>query len=624
VNIHADALVLLETLPDTLPEAGCVAAWSLRDVPANVDSVPALVDQAAVRLRDEYITWIHDLGAYEVRGRDVRTRLALTPDLSFWWMTLVAEKEPLRSPGIYKVFKLRTLELLYHQRGCRGVVYVGNDRVLAKVLRRWCSRLGHPYSQAASRIGSRRTANARGPSHISERFPYVCQAAWYLGRTWFGRIRRARRAAAIPSGSGAPRATIVTFFPNVDLERTRGGRFWSRYWERLHELLDESQQPIDWLWLYVSSPQVSFDDTLVMLETCNQKGRGQYRYLLFDQFIRPAVLVHAAAIYVRVVFAALRLGPAKRAFRFPGSDLDFFPMMSHEWRSSLFGLAAAQGALQIAGFDEVAEQLPGGPWMLFLWENQPWELALMTAWRRKHAGRIIGAQHSALGSLDLRSFGDPRDLSAGVPVRRPAPDLLAVNGSGARDLLTSYRPANHIVVAEALRYLQLRTVPPANADGKPPMLLVLTGYKQSETVYQLRLLSDAAQLGALDRFARVVIKPHPVCPIEPLIRPGCFARPPEIATTAVTALWPEAHVVFAANSTAAAVEASYVGLPVAVCAAADEMNLSPAFGQLNVPVVGTAAELAEFLRHPTVAVCPRDYFLLDDALPRWRELLSVS
>jgi len=363
---------------------------------------------------------------------------------------------------------------------------------------------------------------------------------------------------------------------------------------------------------------------LTMLGSCNRSGAGRHRYFLFDRFLRPAVFARAVRLYVRVAAAAIRLGPAKRAFRLRGSDIDFFPMLAHEWRASFFGVAAADGALLVSGFAEIAARLPGGRWMLFVWENQPWELALISAWRRNHRERIVGAQHSALGGLDLRSFADPRDLSAAAPLRRPTPDMLAVNGSGARDLLQTHPPAENIVVAEALRYLGLQRVRPGAANGAPRTLLVVTGYKRSETAYQLRLLAEAARLGALDKFSRVMIKPHPFCSIDSLLRAESFREAPEITNAAIASLWPEAHAVFAANSTAAAVEASYVGLPVAICAPADEMNLSPAFGQLNVPVVGTAGELAEFLRDPTPAECRRDFFLLDDALPRWRALLSQS
>lgn len=614
----AGALVLLDAIPDTLPAGRCIAAWSEREVPATVQSIPVLVERQAARLRDEYIAWTHDLGAFTVRGRDLRSRLAVSPDLSFWWMTLLAEKEPLRSPGIYRVLKLRAVELLYHDTGCRGIVYAGGDDVLAATLRRWCESLGEPFTHV------RHGSGAEKPRRLPERFPHVMQAGWHLLRAWMSRIRLARRTAAVTAADGTPRATIVTFFPNVDLQRAREGRFWSRYWEQLHDLIDQRQDTVDWVWLYASSPQASFAETLAILDRCNRGGNGRYRYFLLEQFVRPAVLLRALRVYCRVAVAALRFGPAKRAFHFRGSQVDFFPMLAHEWRSSFFGVAAAEGSLLVAGFEEVSARLPGGRWLLFVWENQPWELALVAAWRRFHREKIIGAQHSALGGLDLRSFADQRDLSAAGPGRRPTPDLLVVNGSGTRDLLERHPPAEQIVVGEALRYLELQRARPAGRNGAPRTLLVVGGYKRSETAYQLRLLAEAARLGALDAFSRVVIKPHPFCPIESLLQADAFRVPPEVTEAPIISLWSEAHAVFTANSTAAAVEACYVGLPVAVCAPADEMNLSPAFGQLDVPVVGTAPELVAFLRDPTPANCRRDYFLLDDALPRWRQLLSQS
>src|SRR4051812_2645283 len=179
----------------------CIASWSTRDVPASVQSIPALVERYAARLTDEYLAWTHELGAFAVRGRDVRARLAVAPNLSFWWMTLLAEKEPLRSPGIYRVFKLRALELLYRETGSRGVTYVGSDVVLSDILKRWCARIAVPYAYArpAARVG--RHVEER-PSRPSERFPYLLQAVWHLVRTWCGRVRHVRRSSAAPADNG--------------------------------------------------------------------------------------------------------------------------------------------------------------------------------------------------------------------------------------------------------------------------------------------------------------------------------------------------------------------------------------------------------------------------------------
>ena len=626
---NAEARLVVVDSATTSPPAGrCVAFWSSRDVPSGAYSIPYFVEQHAKRLSDEYISWAHDIGAFPVRGRDVRTRLTFGRLLSFWWMTLIAEKEPLRSAAIYEVFKLRTLELLYRDEGCRGVLYVGRDRALARTLCTWCAGLGVPYLQQSgvSAVEHPRAGDQRSPGDAdagpSRHFPHVAQAIWFLISRWFRQVRPARKIS-LPAGTAGPRSTIVTFFPNVDLQRTRDGHFWSRYWEDLHRVLDESSEPVDWVWVYVGSSQMTYREAVDLLNACNKRGGDKYRYFLLDQFVTAGTLARALRIYGRVVWAGARLSSARTAFRLGDSDMNFFPIMADDWRTSLFGVVAADGALQIAAFEEMARRMPEGSWLLFPWENQPWELALISAWRRYHLGRIIGAQHSALGQLALRSFVDPRELTVEGAVQRPMPDVLAVNGSGARDLLVNnLYPPERIVMTEALRYPGLRSVARKTCD-EHRTLLVFTGYKRSETTFQLGLLADALRAIEAGQYDRFLIKPHPFCPIEPLLNAINFAIQPTVTTEPISALWEQADVVFAANSTSATIEAIYSGFPTAVCAPADEMNISPALG-LGVPIVGTVAELLDFLRHPRRAMCPSDYFVVDDALPRWRSLLSTS
>jgi surface carbohydrate biosynthesis protein (TIGR04326 family) len=625
-SANADSRLVVVDSPTTSPPAArCVAFWSSREVPAGAYSVPYLVEQQATRLRDEYISWTHDIGAFPVRGRDVRTRLTFGRYLSFWWMTLIAEKEPLRSAAIYKVFKLRALELLYRDQVCRGVLYLGCDRALARTMRAWCAGLGHPYQQQpdASSRGHSLAGDPGDPdAGPSRHFPHIAQAIWFLIARWVRQVRPARKMS-LPSAIAGPRSTVVTFFPNVDLQRTRDGHFWSRYWEGLHGVLDESSEHVDWVWLYVGSGQMPYSEAMDLLDACNKQGGDKYRYFLLDQFVTPRTLVRALRIYARVVWAGVRLSSVRTAFRLGDSDLNFFPIMADDWRSSLFGVVAADGALQIAAFEEMARRMPEGSWLLFPWENQPWELALISAWRRCHLGRIIGAQHSALGQLALRSFVDPRELTAEDVVQRPMPDVLAVNGSGARDLMVNNRyPAERIVMTEALRYPGLSSVARKTSE-QHRTLLIFTGYKRSETTFQLGLLADASRAIEEGEYERFLIKPHPFCPVEPLMNATRFAIQPTVTTEPISALWQQADVVFAANSTSAAIEAVYSGFPTAVCAPADEMNISPALG-LGVPIVGTVAELLDFLRHPRRAICPSDYFVVDDALPRWRALLSGS
>jgi surface carbohydrate biosynthesis protein (TIGR04326 family) len=619
-SIPAERLVVVDTDRAVAVEGRCVAYWAQRDAPSGGVSIPAVVEEMAADLRAQYVAWTHDLGATSVAGESIRRHLAFWPDFSFWWMGLIPEKGPLRTGGVYAVFKLRALEHVYQVRACRGVTYVGSNRRLHLVLKRWCRAMGHPYDRRAA--PSRREARlSRHP--LARRLPSVVQAFGYLSAKCWQRYRVARRKASPVDSAAGRQLTVITYFPNIDLARAREGTFRSRYWEDLHDVLDEAPGRVTWIWLYVDSDQVSYRDAVRMRDSCNATGAAKHRHVLLDELASARVVARALGTYARACASAWRLRSARAAFRMPGSSLNFFPMLASDWYSSLCGVVAMEGALNLELFDAAARQIGRSDSTLFVWENQPWEHAAVVAWRRHGLGPTVGVQHATLPPLDLRAFVDARELAAAPPERRPTPDLLAVNGSGARDLMVRAGfPADRLFMTEALRYSHLSRISPAT-DAAGPILLVVTGFRRSEALGQLALLAEAADGGALARYRRVLVKPHPFCPVEPLPRGGKSTAPWEIVDEAIGPLLAKADAAFVANSTSAVVEALYLGVPTAVCAPEDDMNLSPAFGWPGVPMVSTAAGLAAFLRAPTAAPWPADYWIVEEALPRWRKLLTA-
>lgn len=593
----------------------CVAFWRSLDVPAGAASLPGLVEQSATRLRDEYTRWVHDLGAAIVRGHSVRSHLAFWPDFSFWWMTLIAEKEPLKSDAIHRVFKARAVEELHRQRGCHGILYVGNDEALHRTLLNWARTLGEPYERLSARPSD-------GAIPLRRRLPFVVQAAAHLVAKWWSRYRIARRRRSTIV-TEPTKVTAITYFPNVDLERTSRGRFWSRYWETLHDVLDEVARPVVWLWLYVDSEQASYRAAVSLRDRCNREAPGKYRHVLIDEFGSPAVIGSALITFARSCAAAFRLREIAGFFRFAGSTINFFPLLADDWRSSLYGIAAMDGALNAALFDGAARELGSSSLTLYIWENQPWEHAAIAAWRRARNGPLIGVQHATLPPLDLRAAIDPREAEAPGNERRPLPDRIAVNGRGAETFLSSVGlPPARLVVTEALRYGYLAATPSPSAN-RPPTLLVATGFRRDEARRQLALLDGAAALGALAGYAHVIVKPHPLCAVEPLLAEIDCQWPHEVIKQPLASIWPLATTAFVANSTSAVAEALWLRIPTAVCAPADGMNLSPAFGVPGVPMVATAEALAAFLRAPSAATWPADYLVIDPQLPRWRALLSA-
>jgi surface carbohydrate biosynthesis protein (TIGR04326 family) len=163
------------------------------------------------------------------------------------------------------------------------------------------------------------------------------------------------------------------------------------------------------------------------------------------------------------------------------------------------------------------------------------------------------------------------------------------------------------------------------ADRRVGRLLVVTGYRPSEIAFQLSLVADLAESGRQEGVTHIVLKAHPMSPIpQALVQRLRRAVGEDVSVSAepLEHLWQDVTSVFAANSTSAIIEAIYRGLPAAVCASDDEMNLSPALGYRGIPVIGDVEALQRFLASPPHPDLPEDYFVIDPALPRWRALLE--
>jgi len=610
------AFALVDTDLPWSGQAKVAAHWSKLDVDEGQISIPARVEQHAMGIRRDYLEWVHDLGSHEIQGKTIKSHLQLFPNLSLWWMTRIAEKEPLKSQAIYAVFKLRALENLYLESGCRGLVYFGNDLRLHQTLCGWCQKLGHAYEWRKPRIAMHDAGGA--PISIKQSLkqwlPLPLRAFYFLLIQWLQRYRISQPRQSVEKV--APRfpkqATIFTYFPNVDTDKIQKGRFWSRYWEGLHELLEELPLTINWIWIYAGPGGFSFAETLTLRDRCNAAQPDKYRHWLIEEFVSPMILWNVVRNYLRLWWRARRLALAEESFHFSDSRLNFYPFMRADWLDSLLGGIAMENLVYVAMFDALTRKLNSQIWGLYVWENQPWEQALIAAWRRNQASRIIASQHSALRRMGLRSFSDARDYSDKSQNAPPLPDVLAVNGSAARALmLEAGYPKDRLALVEALRYLNLpRHAPGDSRSGDTKTLLVVAGYKSSEVEYQLRVVASAAKTGALRSFSRVWIKPHPFYPVESIVKQNGLAFRYEIIHAPLATLWAQTDAAFVANSTTAVVEAIYMHVPVAVCSAVNDMNLSPIFGFISVPMISGLQQLIRFLStYPVVNDLPEDYFI---------------
>ena len=100
----------------------------------------------------------------------------------------------------------------------------------------------------------------------------------------------------------------------------------------------------------------------------------------------------------------------------------------------------------------MAKAIPAKPWGLFLFENQPYESALISAWKRhQRETKTLAHQHTTIRALDFRLLYDPRVFGASEKEKPPMADVLGLNSPDAyRMLRDSKYPIEKIVKIEAV------------------------------------------------------------------------------------------------------------------------------------------------------------------------------
>jgi surface carbohydrate biosynthesis protein (TIGR04326 family) len=607
------------------PDDRIVVLWRLFGAESDTAtfSIPRLVEENADALRSRFLGWLHDLGETLINGRRLVDRLILRPGFSYWWMTLLVEKSYGKSGRCFDAIRLMALEDLSLLHCPSKIVLVSNDEVLDLALRHWCIRAGFAYERRrAGENGSGPSGEATGRHRLPQPVQAMASLLRYVQRRWPFRQSRRRQ---YPSLVGS--VTVADYLFHLTPEAVASGVFASNYWTRLVDELREHKVRVNWLHHYVEQEMLpSVPRAADLIDRFNRNSGGAQVHAVFDRALSVNVICRTLLDYARLLVKGFHLRKVQLQFGPAHSNLDFWPLFEADWQCSIFGSNAMANCLSLNLFERILGGLPRQELGLYLQEHQGWESAFVFAWVQAGHGRLVGVPHATVRFWDLRYFLDPRSIctkGAGAP---PMPDLIAFNGPAAIDAARKGGvPEERIIEVEALRYLYL-SQPRNNLRGRrrdpelPLRVLILGDYFSSITSRQMQWLAAAASQLPID--TRYIIRPHPMCSVDPTDYPALHC---EVSDTPLDDLLCGSDIAFSGNITSAAVDAYVAGVTVVSMLDGETLNLSPLRGLDGVIFVTNIGDLVEALTvYPANPPNQQDYFFLDPKLTRWRLLLNMG
>jgi surface carbohydrate biosynthesis protein (TIGR04326 family) len=596
---------------------GLVTAESVDSI-----SIPALIEENADALRARYLAWIYGLGERKINNRRLIEHLEIRPGFSYWWMSSLAQKANLSPTSLVNdSIKLLELNNLVTERKITSITLMSSNQRLAESIHALCQKCELRYEWRRIK-DSKKTLNTKKLNRLfSLHFRAFIYFFWYIFKMTPALLKKTSI-----DNSAAGKITFVDMLVHLGSPSLSTGRFVTNYWGELVEKLSEWKVKSNWVHNYFRHSNLSSPNAAIkLIKRFSSSSNGLQTHWLTEQYLSFASLYKAGHDYFNIRKKFIHL---KSLSEIQSQDCESFlwPLHTDEWHDSLCGKQAIKNCITLSLVESAITSIPHQKIGVYIQENQPWEIALIYAWNSSGHGILIGAPHTVIRYWDLRYYFDPRIFQSNGNQFLPFPDLVAVNGPVAKEnLLASGYPYDRIKEVEALRYLHLlRSLPRNEPNGhviKKKRVLICGDFRVKSTQQMLALLENAEALSPTQN--TYIFKPHPAYDIKAY---NYSKLKMSINTSPIENLLAQCDLVFASNSTSAAVDAYCLGIPVIQMLEDGQPNLSPLRGMPNIIDIKNSVELAKELKNPGNIGRKRvkSYFYLNESLWRWKKLLEIS
>ena len=346
MNNHNVYIWDAEGLPSPVADTAVLWRAFADGTPTEYVSIPHLIEANADSLRARYLCLVYELGEFQTHGRRLIDHLQLRHDFSYWWMSLVAEKSNFsKSPQINDAIRLLAFIDWASERPLTRITLASANAPLAECLYLWCQKAGVAFQWQHFSLPALVLPWQR---RFYSALPLNLQALlWLFKYLW---ERWPLRGLGVMQWRNSPGKTLfVTYTANLVPMDLREGRYGSRYWAHLPELLEENM-PCNWLHLYVKDDLLpSADHAANAFNAFNQFSRGRQCHVTLDSFIGLNVIFRTLCDFFHIVLVGLRIGGVPKPM--PDSLHDLWPLLRADWRESMFGASAMNNLLFVNLFE---------------------------------------------------------------------------------------------------------------------------------------------------------------------------------------------------------------------------------------------------------------------------------
>ncbi len=580
----------------------------------NIISINKLVESDADLLKDKYLELVYNLGESKYNLKKITEVLKINSKLSFWWLTLIAEKcNYSNASEINNVIKVMSFEKFILSQQYKEVHLISENDNLAEALSIFLRKTGVGFH----------FEKCKNPAKKSLKGAYDLLPSSVKGLIWLVRHLVGcypLKGVGVESWkNSAAENMFVSYLFNIDMYKMRKGIYESHYWNKLPQILQKKGIKTNWLHLYEKSNLIptARKAKKVILKFNESKDNSQVHTTIHAFISIKIIFKVLVGLYKLRKSLPIVLSVIKKESSF------YWPLLKRDIELSLTGPSAASNLLFFYLNEKALSCIKKQKKGYYLQENQGWEFGFISAWKSNNSNSVlVGYPHSTIRYWDLRYFFDKKSYKEQGSFDLPLPDYVGMNGREAKRMyIDGGYPLEMLVDIEALRYMHLLNPCEELEKSSDNTILVLGDYLREDTNSTMLLLKDSLQY--VDKKYSFIVKSHPACQIN-------VEDYPEIdyivVNDQIQSLFKHCSIVICSSLTSAVVDAYCSQKYVISIIKPGALNFSPLRDNCEVLFVNTSLDLAEAINGVTdvdiqIDKCA-DFFYIDKDIPKWKKLIN--
>ena len=560
------------------------------------------IDENSDFLKNQYLEYVFEIGNLKLDNQKLRKVLEYN-NHSLWEMSLINEKNIYKNNNVFKTIKYLALRKILFENINKKIQIFFLEKDLENIIKKEFDTKKLIFLNSEFSL-----KNKFKKSIIkSDIFNYLYFLYFFIKNCNFSKKNK--------SSFLKKKFFIFSYFTHYDNIKFSNGSFFPKQWSGLLKLLDKN---FNFIQLFLPNKDFKFffqiKSFLENKKINNLNAQNFLNNIIFFEYYSQ-IRENFKKFKTKVLFSEIEnLFKKNQKYEF------FFLINKDLFISSFSGYTLLQNLLWISVFDNLLSNIPKHDYGIFLYENQPWEKALITSWKKFKHGKLIGYSHTTINYWHLNYF-NALDYNTSDNFEKFNPNYIAVSSQTSKNfLLNQSINSEKILEVEALRYLWIleKNCEPKKKRNKE--ILFLGDYKNTTNKKLIEILKKL-KISLIDLGFNITFKPHPATFVRDIDK--------DIHQTSddLELIVDRFDFVISSNTTSAIIEALSCGKTTFLFKDKNNFDLSPLKNTIleeKINFFYTDKDLLNKIDNNNDKIKPIKYYYLNKDLNRWKKILEIK